>query len=221
MHDQMAFWGNPITSGSQQIDFFVSADVMEHPHRTRMPIADEPYTEQVVLMEGQGIWYLRPDIAGDLASSNLTHLVAAPRTFSRTDFGLQEDCFLYALPQSTFKIHPLYDLVLRDILERAPDSHLVVTGGRRPRWTEIYITRLQSALGPELSQRLHVIERVSSEQFLALLEISDVILHPFPFDGSKTSADALHVHKPLVTLPTYRVPPWTHGCSFYVFNELT
>jgi hypothetical protein len=78
----------------------------------------------------------------------------------------------------------------------------VVTGGRRPRWTQIYLTRLQNALGPDLSPRLHMIERVSSEQFPALLKIADVILHPFPFDGSKTSADALEVHKPLVTLPT-------------------
>jgi hypothetical protein len=78
----------------------------------------------------------------------------------------------------------------------------VVTGGRRPRWTQIYLTRLQNTLGPDLSPRLHMIERVSSEQFPALLKIADVILHPFPFDGSKTSADALEVHKPLVTLPT-------------------
>jgi hypothetical protein len=82
------------------------------------------------------------------------------------------------------------------------NTHLVVTGGRRPRWTQIYLTRLQNTLGPELSRRLHMIERVSSEQFPALLKIADVILHPFPFDGSKTSADALEVHKPLVTLPT-------------------
>jgi hypothetical protein len=43
----MAFWGNPITSGSHQIDYFISADVMEHPHRTRMPVAHEAYSEQV------------------------------------------------------------------------------------------------------------------------------------------------------------------------------
>jgi hypothetical protein len=78
----------------------------------------------------------------------------------------------------------------------------VVTGGRRARWTQIYLTRLRDALGPDLSHRLHMIERVSWEQFPALLKIANVILHPFPFDGSKTSADALEVHKPLVTLPT-------------------
>lgn len=200
----MVFWGNPITSGSHQIDYFISADVMEHPYRTRMPVQDEPYSEQVVLMEGgQGIWYLRPDIEGDLVSTKMKDLVAATRVFSRADFGLQAEWFLYVLPQSVFKIHPLYEFTLRDILQRVPNGHLVVTGGRRPRWTEIYVNRLRSALGPELSEhRLHVIERVSSEQFTALLDIADVILHPFPFDGSKTSADALHAHKPIVTLPT-------------------
>jgi hypothetical protein len=43
----MAFWGNPITSGSHQIDYFISADVMEHPYRTRTPVTQEPYSEQV------------------------------------------------------------------------------------------------------------------------------------------------------------------------------
>jgi len=162
----------------------------------------EPYTEQVVLMEGQGIWYFRPSIEGDLIKVNLQTQVAPPRQFTKADFDLMEESFVYFLPQSTFKIHPLFDFVLRDILSRTPDAWIVVMGGHRPNWTEIYRHRLQSAFGPSLSQRLRIISRVSSEQFTALLEIADVILHPFPFDGSKTSADALSVGKPLVTLPT-------------------
>ena len=141
-------------------------------------------------------------LQGDLLNSNLKGLVAAAREYKREDFGLQADWFLYVLPQSVFKIHPLYDFTLRDILVAMPRGHLVVTGGRKPRWTEIYLNRLRTALGPELAPRLHMIERVSSEQFTSLLGIADVILHPFPFDGSKTSADALHAGKPIVTLPT-------------------
>ena len=33
---QLLFWGNPITSGNPSIDYFVSADVMEHPYRTHI-----------------------------------------------------------------------------------------------------------------------------------------------------------------------------------------
>jgi hypothetical protein len=51
-------------------------------------------------------------------------------------------------------------------------------------------------------QRLHLIERVSSEKFLALLRVADVILHPFPFDGSRTSADGLIAGVPVLTLPS-------------------
>mmetsp|Transcript_16074 Transcript_16074/g.35048 ORF Transcript_16074/g.35048 Transcript_16074/m.35048 type:complete len:1364 (+) Transcript_16074:87-4178(+) len=198
---QMAFWGNPLTSGSRQVDYFVSSDFMEHPFRTRMPLTDEPYTEQVVLLEGQGIWYSRPSVLADLVKVKMDKLVAAPKNYSRASFGLQEDWFVYVLPQSVFKIHPLYDLVLRDILHRVPRGHLAVTGGRRPRWTRLYYARLQAALGP-LSSRLHMLDRVSSEQFTSLLKIADVVLHPFPFDGSKTSADALYAGRPMVTLPT-------------------
>ena len=31
---QVCFWGNPLTTGRSSIDYFVSADRMEHPHRT-------------------------------------------------------------------------------------------------------------------------------------------------------------------------------------------
>ena len=38
---QMAFWGNPVTSGSHHMDYFISADCLEHPFRTRIPLQGE------------------------------------------------------------------------------------------------------------------------------------------------------------------------------------
>ena len=199
---QIAFWGNPITSASKHMDYFISADCMEHPFRNRMPTDDEPYSEQVVLLDGQGIWYYRPESPDDaLRKVNLTNMVSPKREFKRADFNISDNWFVYFLPQSVFKIHPLYDNVLADILKANPNGHIIVTGGRRPLWTEIYSSRLNSSLGP-FSNRLHIIERVSSEKFLQLISIADVILHPFPFDGSRTSADALTAGKPFITLPT-------------------
>jgi hypothetical protein len=126
---QVLFWGNPITSGNPSVDYFVSADGMEHPHRTRLahevrrrgsegddagdlvgrrkhrqliigvilifmimiisssyqpsspPFcrcvqADPYYSEQVVLLDGQGIWYSRPPLPArwkDRATLNMGH----------------------------------------------------------------------------------------------------------------------------------------------------
>ena len=199
---QISFWGNPITSASKHMDYFISADCMEHPFRSRMPTDDEPYSEQVVLLDGQGIWYYKPESPDEaLRKVNLTNMVSPKREFKRADFNISDNWFVYFLPQSVFKIHPLYDDVLSDILKANPNGHIIVTGGRRPLWTEIYSNRLNSSLGP-FSNRLHIIDRVSSEKFLQLISIADVILHPFPFDGSRTSADALTAGKPFITLPT-------------------
>lgn len=51
---QIAFWGNPVTSASKYIDYFISGDIMENPYRTHMTSQNDPYVEQVVLISGQG-----------------------------------------------------------------------------------------------------------------------------------------------------------------------
>ena len=50
---QCVFWGNPITTGSPMIDYFISGEYMERKDSER------DYSEQVVLLPGQGIWYDR------------------------------------------------------------------------------------------------------------------------------------------------------------------
>jgi hypothetical protein len=42
----------------------------------------------------------------------------------------------------------------------------------------------------------------NSDHFLSMISVVDVMLHPFPFDGSKTSADSLAMGLPMVTWPS-------------------
>jgi protein O-GlcNAc transferase len=145
----------------------------------------------IICTTGQGIWYNvpeAPDVTLKKSAPIADHRSApTPNTvFNRSQLSLPEDAFLYFCPQSVFKMHPHFDYVIADILLANPLGHVVITGGRRPLWTTTYMARLKAALGVELMQRLHLIERVSSENFLALLDITDAMLHPFPFDGSRT-----------------------------------
>ena len=59
---QIAFWGNPMTTGNPSIDYFISSDLMEYPFRTQLPPNQIPYSEQVVHLGGQGIWYSPPHL---------------------------------------------------------------------------------------------------------------------------------------------------------------
>lgn len=53
-----------------------------------------------------------------------------------------------------------------------------------------------------LSRITWVGRQSGNDNYFALLSCADVLLHPFPFDGSKTAADGIAVALPMVTLPT-------------------
>ena len=56
-----------------------------------------------------------------------------------------EGTVTFVCAQSVFKLHPDYDIIIRDILERTPNSHLVLLRGRRPTWTEMVQNRLKKS----------------------------------------------------------------------------
>jgi len=75
------------------------------------------------------------------------HKLVGPKvTYTRSSFAMREDWFVFLLPQSVFKIHPLYDHVVAQIVALHSNIHVVVTGGRRQRWTKIYMNRLHQAI---------------------------------------------------------------------------
>eukprot|EP01031_Cornospumella_fuschlensis_P034934 gene34934-42308_t len=203
---QMVFWGNPTTTGSDNVDYFISADIMEDPWVTHRQAHESMYSEQVVRLGGQGIFYYAPVPPHTiLEQANMLQLVKGVYTFTRSEFNLPKDAFVYMLPQSLFKLHPLFDFVIVQLLLATPATvHFLCTGGRQAAWTEAFRERLLSRFtdvgrAEAFQTRVHFVERVSSESFLNLLLLADVILHPFPFDGSRTSADALIMDKPYVT----------------------
>lgn len=58
------------------------------------------------------------------------------------------------------------------------------------------------AMGPETFSRVRFYRRFqNSDTFMEFISVADVILHPYPFDGSKTAADVLTLGIPMVTWP--------------------
>ena len=196
---QCLFWGNPVTSGSENIDYFISGEHME-PSRSN-PMSDNiQYSEQVLLLQGQGIWYDQIPIPAPLS------VVEEKQVFDDDDwlwYRNDPSAVVYICPQSSFKLHPDFDMVLTRILKTVSNSHLILLKGRRDTWTKMVQNRMRSVMPPNVWKRVHFVKRVAgSDNFIRLIQKADVMLHPFPFGGSKTSADALAVGLPLVILVT-------------------
>ena len=216
---QCLFWGNPVTSGTpDNIDYFITGEWMETEgmgasHDTYDPRSEKvytkqsstkiptQYTEQTVRLRGQGIWYDRIPVPSNLNMPN------SFETVSNEDmvwpWQKVEGTVTFICAQSVFKLHPDYDIIIRDILERTPNSHLVLLRGRRQTWTEMVQNRMKKVMPSNIYQRIHFTPRVgNSNDYLRILGRADIILHPFPFGGSKTSADAILLNKPTVVLVT-------------------
>ncbi|CAN0159173.1 unnamed protein product [Ascophyllum nodosum] len=225
---QAAFWGNPITTGIPSIDYFISAEVMEPQNRTMLSENDEAYSEQVVLLGGQGIWYEQPIRAQSLGrdSPAIRGMKKAElRRHLKSKLGLEEDSLVYMCPQSLFKLRPAFDLVLRDIIQAFADrphqessatstgikasrkAYVVLIEGRRKRWTEELWRRLEASVPEIISQAYRAKQTTSAgAAFHSLLASADVLLHPFPFGGSKTAADGLSLGVPVVAMEGSALP---------------
>ena len=215
---QVLIMGAPVTSGIETFDYFLSGDLLEHPYRTQLK--SDHYTEQVVLFDGQAISFpdsqhhLPQDVAlaaGD-AHSNITALE------QMSLLQKQQDTHLFLCFQNIVKIQPRFDHVLIDILQADPKAHIILQASRHAAQTSSLSNRLKKTLQERLcgytslqncptesfQSRIHFIARIPSDQMIEFLQrsgTSSVVLQPFPFDGSKTTSDALNAGIPIVTFP--------------------
>jgi protein O-GlcNAc transferase len=106
---QCVSWGHPVTTGIPAIDYFISAQSIEPED------AQDHYSERLILLDRLPTYYWRP------------HHVQAGLT--RSDFGFPDDAKLYLCPQSSFKLHPDFDVVLATLLRRDPEGRLLLLAG--------------------------------------------------------------------------------------------
>lgn len=182
---QGLYWGNPTTSGhGDTVDFFISGDRLESDE------GSEYYSEQLVRIGGQAIWY------------DPIHIPPPSMLRQRQAFGLPEDAVLYGCMQSTYKFHPRFDSVIGAVLRQVPNSYLVLVQGRQEAWTQQLKRRWMQSI-PDVYRRILFLPRApNSDVFMAYTSCMDALLHPFPFGGSKTSIDGLALGVPVVVLPT-------------------
>ena len=180
---QIAAWGHPVTTGSDQIDYFLSCALMEpEGHASH-------YSEQAILLDGIGV---------DLA------MPPAEEELPRTKFGLPEDAHLYFCPQSLFKIHPDMDEVFAKILQADRRAVLVFFQADSRAITMAFANRLAGRLeaaGIAAKGQFKFLPRLNGGMFRRALALADVMLDTFHWSGGGTSLDAFAADVPVVTLP--------------------
>lgn len=177
---QTLSWGWPLTSGNPEVDYFLSSVGMEPPG------SEAEYTEKLHRFSVLPAYFERPK---------------DPEPQERQDFGFSAQDHLYFCAQTLLKIHPDFDVVVREILRRDPQAQVIFLKFREPQIAASLATRLRAACG-ENAARLHFLKRLPYEQYLSLLRVSDLVLDSFYYSGANTSCEALAMGTPVVCWPS-------------------
>jgi predicted O-linked N-acetylglucosamine transferase (SPINDLY family) len=228
---QVAFWGHPFTSGSHQIDYFVTSDKFEK-HAVHGDRSDryQHFTEQLVRFDSLSFaLHKDADWGSDAAVGSRAEYIAWLTSRARDVTGKSlwdrvswvsqqkpESVKVYACLQSTMKMHPAFDTVLVELLRADPRGVVVLL--RNPAqqlWQDALQARLVRAINavPGLSDsgkrttkaRLLFVDQMDSSGYRRTLCGAHVSLDPFPFGGGVTMVDAVHCYPrvvPFVTLPS-------------------
>jgi len=184
--------GHPVTTGIPTLDYFVSCDAIEPPD------AERHYSEQLVRMRNIPNYYEKPRLVG-------------PR-MSRSDFGLAPNWHVYLCTQNLCKLHPDFDAILGDILRRDPAGRVILFHGQEQIWSQRLVSRIQRSI-PDVAERVGILDHQPNDKFLHLLTLADAVLDSTHFCGGTTTAQALAVGAPIVTLPgEFMRGRITYGC---------
>jgi hypothetical protein len=168
---QYSCWGHPTTSGSPQIDFFLSSDLMEPEN------GSDHYSETLIRLPNLGF--------------RLGPLDARPSTKSHSDLGLPTAGYI-ANVQHPAKLLPEFDSIYLEICDRLNLPMVFVNriedGGR-------FEQRLRSA-----GMNACLLPKLSPWDYLRVLQLSNFVIDAPAFNGAYTTVDALSVGKPMVSL---------------------
>jgi len=180
---QLSAWGHPVTTGSPNIDYYLSSELMEPAD------AQDHYSEKLVRLPNLAL-YIKP---------------SRYPVDDKLSFPLPENCILYGCLQSLFKYLPQFDFVFTRIAARVPEACFLFIEGNPSSMTSIFRDRLRalfSGAGLDFERSVRFLPRMTASQFGGLLRKIDVNIDSIGWSGGNSTIASLEADCPLVALPT-------------------
>ena len=179
---QIATWGHPETSGLSNIDYYISAELLEGEN------SSGHYSEDLIKLPNLGVYCY--SYSGSVNEPNLASL------------GIDENRPILVCPGSPFKYQPKYDDLFVQIVKKIPECQLVFFEFSKFT-TGTLIGRLKIVFdkaGLNSSNHLKVLPLLDTKNFRGLLNKADVYLDTIGFSGFNTALQALEQNLPIVTI---------------------
>jgi len=182
---QIVSWGHTETTGIDTIDYFLSSRFFES------NIKYNKYSERLICLNQIPAFY------EPIKNIKLNK--------TRSELGLPENVNLYGCPQSLFKLHPDFDMVMSSILKKDNKGYIILVEGKENEskekyWSEALQKRWSKSF-PILNKKVIFLKRLSQSDYLSLCKCVDVLLDPMHFGAGYTFLLTTLVGTPTITLP--------------------
>jgi predicted O-linked N-acetylglucosamine transferase (SPINDLY family) len=174
-------WLHPITSGSKNINYFLSGELMETPE------SSNEYTEKLIKLPGIGL-KINPE----------TYISTTVKKIQNKQ--INEDLKIGCL-QTPFKYHPQYDYVLIEIAKKIPKASFIFI--RYQDDLDKKLMQRLTSLFEKNSLDSRVIkfqDRLQKENYKTFLNTLDIALDSLGWSGGNTTLDCLGAGVPIFTL---------------------
>ena len=175
---QINTWGHSDTSGINTIDYFISSKYYE----LELELSQKHYSEKLILLDSLCTSYVNP-----LSRANINFFK------NRLHYGFTDEITIFSCTQSLFKFNPIFDEYLINILLANDNFILIILNGDNK---EKIFKRFNNK---NISSKIHIFPMMQHFQYLNLINISDIILDPYPFGGCNSSLEAFALNKVVVT----------------------
>jgi predicted O-linked N-acetylglucosamine transferase (SPINDLY family) len=173
-------WGHSDTSGIDTIDYFFSSKLYELPYEE----AQKSYSEKLILQSSLCTCYVNPTSRHNISLFK-----------SREFYGFTNDSVLFFCAQSLFKLNPIYDDYIVQILKNVKNSLLILTDSKEK---ENILKRFNNL---NIGHHFRFMQPQEHFGYLNLMSICDIFLDVYPFGGCNSTLEAFSLNKVVVTQP--------------------
>ena len=174
---QITSWGHPETTGNNTVNYFLTSKLIEDFG------SEKNFSENLLYADYLPMYYYTPNVNNILKKEEL----------SKNN--------IYSCPQTLFKIHPDFDLILGKILEEDKKAKLYFIKDLNKTYYKKLLNRFKKNKKIDLN-RIEFIEGLSWENYINHCGQASVLLDPLYFGAGNSFYESMFYGTPTVTKPT-------------------
>jgi hypothetical protein len=180
---QITTWGHSVTSGINTVDYYISSKYYELDDLNK---AQTHYSEKLLALNSLCTYYLKPE---------------CEILFDKNALNLPLDRPILSCLQMPCKIDKEYLKILNKIIMNNPNVVILLLK-TYDNYDNIDLIKNIVYDNTKLKDNLIFINKTKKNKFLNYINVSDLILDPYPFGGCNTSFEAFSLNKIVITRPS-------------------